>query len=173
MHGTDLAMTTQPAAPPPPPEAHLIEQARLARGLRPDKAAELLPESIRFKGGRWRQIEKGGYQKDGKWQTARADDMQLAHMAHIVGITTDQLENIKKHQAAEILRGIQRNKQSVHAPLVDRMRDNPKFMRAWERLNPEERKALIDRLDELDSRVEDDLVTYAEALGRPRGETAT
>lgn len=95
------------AAPPaavPPVEAKLIRRAREARGLTYDQAAGLL--KIRLSGRRWRQLEEGREHSGGK--LALMGEAQLAHMAHVVGVTPEQLVEIGKHEAAEILREIER-----------------------------------------------------------------
>lgn len=128
----------------PPPEASLIQLARKARGLSPEKAAELTP--IRLRGGRWRQIENG-YERKNPPKPVRAPDLTLAHMAHVVGVAPERLEEAGRGDAAEILREILRQEaeseqESVYADLSDR------YERAvWEMaLSEDDRRTLIDLL---------------------------
>ena len=88
----------------PPPEAELITLARQARGLSPERAAS--QARIRISGRRWRQIEAGTEHAGGKPAIARPQ--LLAHMAAVVGVTPEQLEDVGKHAAARILREIHR-----------------------------------------------------------------
>lgn len=89
----------------PPREAVLIRLARQARGLSPEAAADLTP--IRLRGGRWRQIESG-YERKNPPKAVRAPDLTLAHMAHVVGVTPERLDEADRTSAAAILREILR-----------------------------------------------------------------
>lgn len=88
------------AAAEPPPEAQLIRRSREALGLSPEQAAERL--KIKMSARRWRQIEDGFETRGGK--PAPAGDMQLAHMAHVVNMSPEELEQVDRPEAAEILR---------------------------------------------------------------------
>jgi transcriptional regulator with XRE-family HTH domain len=96
----------------PPAEAVLIRRAREARGLSPEQAAQRL--KIKLSGRRWRQLEEGREHSTGK--PAEMGDAQLAHMAHDVGVTAEQLTGIGRHEAAEILREIQRQERQHKEP---------------------------------------------------------
>ena len=132
----------------PPPEADLIRVARLARGLSPEKAAELTP--IRLGGARWRHIERG-YEPKKPPKPVRAPDKTLAHMARVVGVTPERLEEVGRSGAAEILREIARQEAEAeqeqerpYADLSDRLERT-----AWEMpLSVEDRKLIIDMLRE-------------------------
>jgi transcriptional regulator with XRE-family HTH domain len=136
-------MTAPPhEAQQPPPEADLIRIARLARGLSPERAAELT--RIQLGGSRWRQIERG-YKTKGT--PVQAPAKTLAHMAHVVGAPPEQLAEVGRGDAAEILREILRQEaeaeqESVYADLSDR------YERAiWEMaLSEDDRRTLIDLL---------------------------
>ena len=97
----------------PPPEAVLIRRARNARGLTPDQAASQL--KIKLSGRRWRHLE------DAREPTKPGvrviiGHTQLAHMAWVVGVTPEQLEEADRSEAAEILRVIERQ----DAPVSER-----------------------------------------------------
>ncbi|MEU3346370.1 hypothetical protein ABZ723_15570 [Streptomyces sp. NPDC006700] len=87
----------------PPAEASLIRIARQAQGLSPESAAGLLP--IRLSGVRWRQIENG-YERKNPPKPVRAPAKTLAHMAHVVDVSPERLEEAGREDAAEILREI-------------------------------------------------------------------
>jgi hypothetical protein len=78
-----------------PPEADLIRRARGARKMSPEDAAPLAGV---IKARRWRQIEGG-------WPVS---DEVLAHMAAAVGVSPAQLDEVKRGEAAQILREIAR-----------------------------------------------------------------
>lgn len=126
----------------PPPEAPLIRLARQARGLSPEKAADLTP--IRLRGGRWRQIENG-YERKNPPKPVRAPALTLAHMAHAVGVTPERLSEAGREDAAEILREIlhqEGEQEPIYADLSDRLESA-----VWELdLSLEDRKTLIDLL---------------------------
>lgn len=105
--------STSPDLQPPPPEADLIRVARLARGLSPEKAAELAP--IRLGGARWRHIERG-YEPKKPPLRVRAPDKTLAHMAHVVGVSPERLDEVDRGLAAEILREIIRKEAEASPP---------------------------------------------------------
>lgn len=104
-------------APPPPPEASLIRVARQARGLSPERAAVLT--RIRLGGSRWREIERGYKGRDtGKF--VRAPSLTLAHMAQVVGVSPERLDEAGRRDAADILREIQRQEAEQEAqPYAD------------------------------------------------------
>lgn len=116
----------------------------MARGLSPEKAAELTP--IRLGGARWRHIERG-YEPKKPPRPVRAPDKTLAHMAHVVGVSPERLTEVRREVAAEILREILRqeaesDREPVYADLSDRLESA-----VWEMdLSLEDRKTLIDLL---------------------------
>jgi transcriptional regulator with XRE-family HTH domain len=138
-------MTAPPhEAHQPPPEADLIRIARLARGLSPEKAAELT--HIRLGGGRWRHIERGYQMKN---RPVRAPGKTLAHMAHVVGVTPERLAEVGREDAAEVLREILRQEaeaeaeqEPVYADLSDRLESAVWGMD----LSLEDRKTMVDLL---------------------------
>jgi hypothetical protein len=83
------------AASDVPAEALLVRRARMARRMSPEDAAPLAGV---IKARRWRQIEQG----------QRADDEVLAHMSAAVGLDPEQLEQVNRGEAAEVLREIRR-----------------------------------------------------------------
>lgn len=100
---------TRPDEPPAaPPEAHLIRVARRARG---NKSPETLtaPADVPIKAARWRHIEQGYSSRN---KPVRAPAGTLAHMAHIVGVTPEQLVDANRADAAEVLREILRQEQA-------------------------------------------------------------
>lgn len=84
----------------PPPEAVLIALARKARNLTIVDAANL---SGVIKSSRWGQIESGYVMRQGTPVRTEAQDMDLARMAHVVGVTPDELRSAGRSDAAEIL----------------------------------------------------------------------
>ncbi|MFJ2162541.1 hypothetical protein [Streptomyces sp. NPDC087856] len=95
-----------------PPEALLIRLARQAKGLSPEAAAALLP--IKLSGNRWRQIEKG-YERRVPFKGVRAPDPTLAHMAHVVGVSPERLDEVDRSDAGDILREILRSESEASA----------------------------------------------------------
>lgn len=132
----------------PPSEADLIRVARLARGLSPEAAADLTP--IRLGGARWRHIERG-YEPKKPPKPVRAPDKTLAHMARVVGVTPERLEEVGRQTAGEILREILRQEvegdqvqAKPYADMSDRLERT-----AWELPLPaEERRLIVDMLRE-------------------------
>jgi transcriptional regulator with XRE-family HTH domain len=102
--------------PSPPSEAVLLRRARKARGL---TLADAAAEAGVVKASRWGQIENGYVMKDGVPIPTSAKDMQLAHMARVVGLTSQQLAAAGREDAAAILGEIERqggNKLSPSPP---------------------------------------------------------
>ena len=131
-------MNAEHDAPEPPPEAVLIRRARQARGLTRAQAAE---RSGVVKASRWGQIENGYVMKDGAPTPTKAGDMQLAHMAHVVGVAPERLTEAGRGAAAEILGEIL-DQDRVYADMSDRLERT-----AWEMpLAVEDRKLIIDML---------------------------
>lgn len=89
----------QPTDTPPPPEAVLIRRAAKAIGMSPEKAAPLTGV---IKPSQWRNIESG--------KTSAKDDV-LAHMAYVVRLQPEDLEQVGRTEAAEILRLIKRDRE--------------------------------------------------------------
>lgn len=126
----------------PPREATLIRLARQARGLSPEAAADLV--SIRLGGSRWREIEKG--YKGAERREVHGPDLTVAHMAHVVGVSPEQLDGAGRGAAADILREILRQESAApnppdpYADLSDRLE-----RAAWEADLPlEDRTEMID-----------------------------
>lgn len=92
-----------PGQPAPPPEAALIRLAREASGMSPEVAAARA--AIKLGGSRWRHIERGYETRD---RLVRAPDKTLAHMAHVVDVSPERLEEAGREGAAAILREILR-----------------------------------------------------------------
>lgn len=124
----------------PPPEAVVIRLARLAKGLSPEEAAART--SIRLRGGRWRQIEKG-YERRDPPKSTRALDKTLAHMAFVVDVTPSQLDECGRTDAAEILRVMlqQESRAATEPDLNNRME-----RAAWEAPIPEDARREMIRL---------------------------
>lgn len=136
-------MKAEQGTPEPPPEAVLIRRARQARGLTRAEAAE---RSSVVKASRWGQIENGYVMKAGQPVPTKAGDMQLAHMARTVGVSAERLDEVGRHDAAEILREIL-NQDLVYADMSDRLERT-----AWEMpIDIEQRKLIIDMLREAKS----------------------
>lgn len=144
-----MAVTSSEQGIKPPAEADLIRVARMARGLSPEKAAELAP--IRLGGARWRHIERG-YESKQPPKKVRAPDTTLAHMARVVGVTPERLTEVGRASASEILREILRQEaesdeaqqERPYADLTDRLERT-----AWEMPLPvDQRKLIVDMLRE-------------------------
>lgn len=90
----------------PPAEARLIRRNRQARGLSVPAAAAATGGMV--SAPRWTQIEQGFMIRRGVRVPTRAGDGVLAHMADAVGVTPEQLQELGRGEAAEILRAIQR-----------------------------------------------------------------
>src|SRR6059036_2257366 len=101
--------------PQPPPEATTIKLAREARGLSVEEAAARVP--IRLGATRWRQI-KAGYERREPFKATRAPAATLAHMARLVGVDAERLDEDGRKDAGDILREMQRQ-QSVSADVED------------------------------------------------------
>lgn len=95
--------------PKPPAEGELIRVAREALALSADAAAARTP--VRIQGTRWRQLERG-WERARPLKLAPAPARTLAHMAHTVGVTPEQLDDVQREDAAEILRAIQRQEEA-------------------------------------------------------------
>jgi transcriptional regulator with XRE-family HTH domain len=92
-------MNQPPTETPPPPEAVLIRRARGALSLSPEKAAPLADV---IRASQWRNIEAG---------KSYAKDDVLAHMAYVVRVTPEELEEVDRVEAAQILRRILRERE--------------------------------------------------------------
>jgi transcriptional regulator with XRE-family HTH domain len=86
--------------PPLPPEASLIGVAREAARLTIPEAAR----RARISKARWSQVESG---RDGD-KIARAKPGTLARMAHVTGITPEDLRTVERADAAKVLEEILR-----------------------------------------------------------------
>lgn len=89
----------------PPAEMVLIRRHRQAAGLSVAEAAARTRGVVSH--SRWVQLERGTVIRKGEPARTSASDMALAHMAHAVGVTPDQLVGCGRREAAEILETIQ------------------------------------------------------------------
>lgn len=109
------------------PEGALIRVARKARGINVKEAARRVP--IRLGESRWYHIEAG---TEGKEALVVAPPETLAHMAHVVGVMPEQLAEVGRGDAAEILREILRQEVSAtYAATVDAIRGERKYAESW------------------------------------------
>ena len=99
--------------PEPPPEAVLISRARKARGL---TVADAAAKTRIIKASRWGQIENGYFMKGGRAVATSAGEMQLAHMAFVVGVSPQRLDEVGRSDAAEILREMGQQKGGDERP---------------------------------------------------------
>lgn len=154
-------------------EAVLIRRAREARGLSPETAATRLP--IRLSGRRWRQLEEGRDSSTGK--PTVIGDAQLAHMAHVVGVAPEQLEEVDRGEAAEVLREIERQERRLAEVTVDEGAEIPDYVdlehiedwarEIWEKLlllSVEDKEAAIATIRGIHRRAE-------QAVQRERGQS--
>jgi len=113
----------------PPPEAVVIRRAREARGLSPERAASLL--EIPLSGARWRQIEQGYEIRAGGRKAVKGRDMVIAHMAHVVGLRPEALQEAGRPEAAQILREIL-GEPANRPERPERRYDDPGLQKIWE-----------------------------------------
>jgi transcriptional regulator with XRE-family HTH domain len=140
--------------PWPPPEAALIRIAREARGLSHAEASERI--TIQMGGRRWRQIEDG-YESTKSGKRASAGDMQLAHMASVVGVTPDELEEVGRGGAAQVLRRILlEDAQEDPYALRDGETENERMDRLYQewKQRPDDRRTLLRILESKDDRTD-------------------
>ncbi|MGY0064232.1 helix-turn-helix domain-containing protein [Streptomyces sp. LZ34] len=85
--------------PEPPPEAVLIKKALKRNRISGREAARRAGISD----ARWRQIVSGYQTVSGSHIPVRAPDETLARMAHVAGVTADELRRADRETAAEAL----------------------------------------------------------------------
>ncbi|MEU5640000.1 helix-turn-helix domain-containing protein [Streptomyces milbemycinicus] len=85
--------------PEPPPEAVLIKKALKRNRISGREAARRAGISD----ARWRQIVSGYQTVSGSHIPVRAPDETLARMAHVAGVTADELGQAGREAAAEAL----------------------------------------------------------------------
>jgi transcriptional regulator with XRE-family HTH domain len=90
----------------PPPEARLIRTAREAVGMTAARAAEATKGAV--SATYWRDIERGHGGRRGQQVPARASARLLAAMAHVTGVTPEQLAGAQREDAARVLAEILR-----------------------------------------------------------------
>jgi len=100
--------------PPPPPEAAAIRLARKAEGL--SVAAAARAAGIRISTARWSQIENGYETRPGGRRAVRGRDQTIAHMARVVDVSPERLEECGRADAAAVLREIQRRQRMKVTP---------------------------------------------------------
>lgn len=152
--------------------ADLMNQRRLELRLTWDEVARTAGihretlRVIRSGSGSLRDLTKSGIENALEWRPGSIDAILEGRDPAVAGAAEHAQARSDKPLYQE---------GSVHGPLVDRLlRDNPEFRKAWDALeDDEERRELIEKADQLDSRAQNDLVAFARALARPRGETAT
>lgn len=105
----------------PPPEAVLIRRAREALGLSPEKAA---PRTDLIGASQWRNIEGG---------KARAKDAVLARMARVVDVSPEELTEVDRGEAGEILRRIWSNERPVDEAPEDPYERLDRLYEEWKR----------------------------------------
>ena len=119
--------------PVPPPEAELIRLVREAAHITTAEAAVAAGMSK----SRWSQIESGYETRGEDFKEVRGKRDTIAHMAHVVGIGPERLEEAGRPDAAEVLREIQRQEAAAVLPPVTEeppvVEDDP--------LTPDERAA--------------------------------
>lgn len=127
--------------PGPPPGMDLVQIARKARNLSPERAAKLMPYD--FSGSSWRQNE-AGYR--GRARTpVRPRPEVVAAMARAVGVTADRIQE-RNPQAAAVLREMEL--QEAPAPLPEVLSSAPPHVRrmieaALEDVDPEDRADVL------------------------------
>lgn len=119
----------------------LVQLARKARRLSPERAAKLMP--FEFSGSSWRQYEAG---RRGS-KPVRARPEVLAAMASTVGVTADRLEQ-SSPEAAAILREMERQEAQTRGPMPEVLRTAPPHVRrmieaALEDVDPADRAEVL------------------------------
>jgi transcriptional regulator with XRE-family HTH domain len=97
--------------PPAPPEGELIKAALKAADLSQREAARRADISET----RWRQIVSGYQAVGGKKVAFRSPDDTLARMAHVSGVTPEQLEAVDRPEAAAALRTLRAQQRDAEA----------------------------------------------------------
>ena len=103
----------EPETPAAPPEARLIRTAREAAGMTAVQAAQATEGGV--SATYWRDVERGYGGRRGQRAPARASDRLLAAMAHVTGVTPDQLAGAKREAAARVLMEILRREADPRA----------------------------------------------------------
>lgn len=105
-------MPQVPEVPDAPSEGVLLRRARMARGLSLEEAARRLAKmsGAGFSASRWSQLESGYRIVGGEAIPQRALDGRLAQMAYVVGLAPEQLEDVDRAEAAQILRELLRQR---------------------------------------------------------------
>ncbi len=89
-------------SPPQQPEGALLHAAQQASG----RSIRTAAEQAGMSDARWRQIIKGSMQVQGNVVSVVAPAHTLARMAHVVGVTADQLREVGRADAADALENI-------------------------------------------------------------------
>lgn len=100
--------TPTPTSETPPPEALLIRTAREAAGMTAAQAAGATKGAVSVSATYWRDVERGYGGRRGQRVPVRASDRLLAAMAHVTGVTPDQLAGAQRENAARVLTEILR-----------------------------------------------------------------
>ncbi|WP_426568175.1 helix-turn-helix domain-containing protein [Streptomyces canus] len=121
----------------------LVQIARKARGLSPERAAKLMP--YEFSGSSWRQYE-AGYRGTAR-KPVRAKPEVLAAMARAVGVTADRLEE-RSPEAAAVLREMELQEAQQAPAADDVLRSAPAHVRrmidaALEDVDPQDRAEVL------------------------------
>ena len=111
--------------PAPPPEAVLLTVARKAAGMKTPEVA--LAAGISK--ARLSQIENGYERRAGRYTPVRGKDDTVAHVAAVVGVSPERLEEAGRPDAAVILREILRRDDEPDAALelITRTWGSPDF----------------------------------------------
>jgi hypothetical protein len=138
-------------SPAPPPEATLIRTARKAASLSIEAAAE---QAGALSFVRWSQIENGYESRGGQRRPITGTDTHIAHMAYVVHVSPERLEQAGRPDAAVVLREIilQEHLAAEREPEPPRRRfANAGLQRMWDEHVgevPEEDLLLMMRLGE-------------------------
>ncbi|MDT0377319.1 helix-turn-helix transcriptional regulator [Streptomyces sp. DSM 42041] len=132
---------TRSTRPQPPPEGALLKDALKRAGLSARKAARLAGLSE----ARWRQITSGYQTVSGQQIPVHAPPDTLARMAHVTGLTAEQLERCDRADAAEELRKLTTTPRppdptATGEPSDPRLRA---LFAIWETLTPAEQEQVL------------------------------
>lgn len=131
------------STPPTPPEAALIKSALKRRRITARAAAH----QAGIGEARWYQIMRGNQTVGGARVPVVAPPDTLARMAHAVGVTPEQLEEVDRADAAEELRDLAQHE--TPPPPGDRDDPGVRALKAvWQTLEPEDRTRALRSLQQ-------------------------
>lgn len=129
----------------PPPEGQVIEEAREKRRLSQNKAAE----QAGLSGTRWRQIVTGVASGGKGIQIpvhGRAET--VARMAQVVGVAPEQLAEVGRDDAAEVLRTLAATPEEPNRDLAEQLAERLRWIEEDNARRQRENEERIRRLED-------------------------